>query len=345
MKLNFKSLSVVAVALLAQGAFAQIIASNQNNQIDNNQNNNQNIPRGNVLAIKMPQKGMGRKLVEDTTFTYYQQFLGPTLGGDGNQTYNVFQAAGSGPEQKSGKAPMQSFHAINLRHQITADWGAGVSLAASNGYTSTVRNPNGDVNTPDNQFFNARAYVNMPALKTRLGTLFSTISYEAPTSVISRQQDMRFGWVVSESFAFNIPSVRWTAGVMGQAYRMVYTNNTVSKPTRFTDPGPLQGQICTLCSPTVSEYQTLILSGGPYVNYRFNDNWMLGSLVTLDWDQKGNQTNSTKFNNNLPHRARMTASYFPSSLKNLASVGVFTQALLKFRPDTTAVGAEFMLRF
>ena len=88
----------------------------------------------------------------------------------------------------------------------------------------------------------------------------------------------------------------------------------------------------------------MILSLSPYVNYRFNDKYQLGSTVVMDWDQRGFQENSREFNNNLPHRARVTATYFPT-IKYLSSVGVFTQALVKFRPDTTAVGGEVALNF
>jgi hypothetical protein len=89
----------------------------------------------------------------------------------------------------------------------------------------------------------------------------------------------------------------------------------------------------------------MIVSGGPYLNYRFSDKWMLGSLLTFDWDQRGLQTSSQEFNNNLSDRGRVTLSYFPQKLKYLQSVGVFSQALLKFRPETTAFGADFSLRF
>jgi hypothetical protein len=334
-------ISIAAMAtLFAIGAQAQTVANNiaaNNFQSGGQTNNNQNIPRGNILAIKMPQKSLARKLIEDTSVTYYQQFLGPTASGSSNETYNVFQAAGYGNEKNSGRAPIQSFHALNVRHQINGDWGVGGSLAVSNGYSATVTNPNGDKNKPDNQFFNARLYVNTPAWKTKLGTLFSTISYEAPTSVTSRNEDMRYGWVVAESFAFNLPSLKWTAGMMAQAYRMVYVNNTTLQ--RFPDGTVCQPQFCN-----PNQNQTMIISGGPYANYRFNDHWMMGSLLALDWDQRGNQTGTTKFNNNLPHRGRVTGTYFPSS-KYVSSIGVFSQALLKFRPGTTAFGAEFSLRF
>ena len=125
---------------------------------------------------------------------------------------------------------------------------------------------------------------------------------------------------------------------------MYYASNT--KPVKFTN-GALAGQTCDPAICGTVNMQTLILSGGPYVNYQLTEKWLLGSSVIMDWDQRGNQSGSTKFNNNLPHRGRLSATYFPHHpmLKYVSSMGLFTQALLKFRPGTTAVGAEFSLRF
>lgn len=303
-------------------------ASNQNTQFQNSQ--------GQVLQISMPQRSLGRKLWEDTSLSYYQQFLGPTPSGDVNQTYNVFQEGLDSPN--SGRAPLQSFHAVNLRHQITPRWAVGATLSATNGYTKTVENRDNQgnilaTNTPKDEFFNARAYVALPSLATRFGTLYTTLSYEAPTSNTSKELEMKYGLVAATSFAFNLPSVRWSAGLMGQVYRMYYKNNVT--------PPPCPAEFG--CTPNA--LQTMIISGGPYVNYRFNDKWMLGSVVTMDWDQRGLQSGTSDFNNNLPHRGRVTLSYFPQKIKYLQSVGVFTQALLKFRPDTTAMGADFSVRF
>ncbi len=328
------------INLMASASGQQQNSQNQNNSSLMNSNNFSEGNNGNVISIKMPQRGLWQKLREDTSFTYYQQFLGPTGKGPSSETYNVFQSAGVGNEKNSGRAPVQSFHAFNLRHQINPNWAVGTSLAVSKGYGSEVTNKNGDVNTPDNQFFNARAYVNLPAARFNSGTLFSTISYEAPSSVISREQDMTWGWVVAETYAIKLPSYKWTTGFTAQAYRMYYKENTRVRPYFFPD-----GTQSTI--PTVTEMQTLIVSGGPYLNYQATENWLLGSAVVLDWDQRGGQTNTTKYNNNLPHRGRLSASYFPYSqtFKQLASVGVFAQALLKFRPETTAFGAEFSLKF
>ena len=333
-----------AIAQVQPGQGNFLIAADNNQQQLNGSNNqlnsslinsNQNYQNGTVITVKMPQRSIWQKLREDTSFTYYQQFLGPTAAGRADQTYNVFQAASSGPEQKSGRAPIQSFHAVNLRHQINANWSVGVSLAVSKGYAGEVRNQNGDLNKPKDQFFNARAFVNVPPARFNAGTLFTTISYEAPTSVISRQENMRYGLVLAESFALKMPSYKWSGGWTAQAYRMFYKQNVV--PYYFPDGS--QG------IPT--QQQTLILSTGPYLNYSINEHWTATSSVILDWDQRGNQSNTTNFNNNLPHRGRMGISYMPTNpyLRNVSSVGLFTQALLKFRPETTAFGFEFALRF
>ena len=201
----------------------------------------------------------------------------------------------------------------------------------TNGYTSEVSNQaswGSFSNKPAAEFFNARVYANLPGIRTRFGTLWSTISYEAPTSVGSRNNGMKGGLVISESFSFNIPSYKWNIGLLGQYYRAYFDQNVVVTPGYL----PLNKQ-------------TTIISGGPYVNYRINDRWMVGSIVTFDWDQRGKQTDTLKFNNNLPHRGRLSLNYFPQSLKYLTNVGVFAQALLKFRPETTAIGADFAIRF
>ena len=302
-----------------------------NTQGGNYQTNNSQ-SQGQVLRMAMPQKSPEKKFLEDTTLGYYHQFLGPTAGGSPGVTYNVFQEGINSPG--SGFAPYQSFHVASLRHKINRDWAVGGTLSMVNGYTDEVQNfdNNGQsfYNNSETQFFNARAFVSLPVLKFDIGSLYTTLSYEHPTSSISKNDNMRWGWVAAQSFALNLPNLKWNAGLMGQIYRIYYENNV--------KPAPFVGG-------TTTPLQTMIVSGGPYASYRFSDMWMLGSIVTFDWDQRGNQSGTTKFNSNLSDRARMTLTYFPQKIKYLQSVGLFTQALLDYSPETTALGADFSLRF
>ncbi len=334
---NLRPLLVALGTLSTGGAFAQSTNDPVFAQVNNQgsyQAQNQTVP-GQVIQRSLPRKDLARRLIDNTSLSYYQQFLGPTPVGSGSETYNVFQEGIDSPG--TGRAPLQSFHALNLRHQITQDWAIGTTLSAVNGYTREVRNENdkGEVytNTSDWLFFNARAYVNVPSLALSFGTLYTTLSYEHPTSNISKDDEMRWAWVVAQSFALNLPSVNWSAGLMGQVYRMYYQNNVKAPPF----PVEFGGRPTPL--------QTMIVSGGPYVNYRFSDRWMLGSVVTFDWDQRGVQSSTQDFNNNLSDRARLTLSYFPQKIPFLKSVGLFTQTLLKFRPETSAIGADLTLRF
>lgn len=334
MKMKRSSISSQLLILMLAALVLMVMMQVARAQVNQNQGNYQNQTSGQpqVMQISMPQKSLGKRLLENTSLTYYQQFLGPTAGGPGGQTYNVFQEATDSPG--SGQAPIQSFHSVNLRHQINTNWAIGATLSAVNGYTDTVTakdKNNFDVaNNPDSQFFNARAYVSLPSAKFDSVSFFTTVAYEAPTSNISKENDMNWGWVVQETMAFNLPSYKWSAGVMGQIYRLYYSNN-------------LQPATCEGCTPTA--LQTMIVSGGPYLGYRFNDYWMLNSLLTFDWDQRGRQTGTRDFNNNLSDRGRLTLSYFPQKLKFIQSVGLFAQALIKYRPDTTAIGADFAIRF
>ncbi len=320
--------ALAALILLVMVEVAQAQQYDGQNQIARVQNNYTNTSNGTnpstqVIQTRMNQKTWGQHLMNNTTLGYYQQFLGPTASGSPKETYNPFV---------EGRAPLQSFHAFNLRHQLNPDWAFGGTLTTINGYTETVETKFGGKNSPKQEWFNTRAYLSIPSLNLRWMKLFTTISYEAPTSVVSRRDEMRFGWVVAQSLSFNLPGPAWSAGILGQYYRAYFKNNVIRTPSLYG------------FDPILNPMQTVIVSGGPYLSYRFNDKWMLNSLVTFDWDQKGVQTDTREFNNNLDHRARLGVSYFPQ-IKYLTSVGLFTQGLVKFRPGTTAIGAEFSVKF
>jgi hypothetical protein len=271
-----------------------------------------------------------RKFLQNTYLDYYQQFLGPTLSGPASQTYNVYQEGMDTP--RSGRAPLQSFHTLTLRHKITDSWGVGASIAAVNGYGSPVENRKGVVNSAQTTFFNTRMSAYLPSLIGSFGTFFTTLSAELPTSQIAKDNHQKGGWVFAETLAFALPSYKWSAGISGQVYRLYYEN---SQRSAILPNG-------TRTAP--QQLQTMIVTISPYVNYRFNDKYQLGSALVLDWDQRGYQEGSREFNNNLPHRARVTGTYFPG-IKYFSSVGVFAQSLVKFRPGTTAIGGEFALNF
>ncbi len=335
------SIPLTLLSLCLLGSENLLAQSNVSGDIKLAQSINQSSLQGQLstqsqnVQVTIPKKTLGKRILENTSLTYYQQFLGPTASGSTSETYNVFQEGIDSPG--SGKAPLQSFHAFNLRYQINSDWAIGSTFSAVNGYTSEVENRdrNGGKfnNAPDAVFFNARAYLSLPSIKFSAGTLFTTLSYEHPTSNISQDDEMRYGLVAAQSFAFNLPSLKWNAGLTGQIYRIYYKNNIKAPPF----PESLGGRPTPL--------QTMIVSGGPYANYRFNDFWMLGSVVTFDWDQRGEQTSTMKFNNNLSNRARLNLTYFPQKIKYLQSVGLFSQALLDFSPETTAIGADMAVRF
>lgn len=323
------ALAGILLLLTIQMAKAQSVSTGANA-------NSQNSLQGNnVITTKMPKKSFGGMLKERTSLSYYHMFLGPTLGGPSNETYNVFQEGTDQPD--TGRAPLQSFQSALLRFDFSPSWGVGASLAMSNGYTNEVVNtdPRGNVvNTPDSQFYNARAHLYVPGLDIGFANLYTTFSYEAPTSVISRDDNMNMGLVLTNNLAFKSDlSSKFSGGVTGQIYRMFYGHNNQKK---------IPGCDPDVCIPT--QLQTQIITISPYVNYRISDKWNFGNMAILDWDQRGVQANSREFNNNLPHRIRSTISYYPQRFF-ITNVGVFAQAMMKFRPSTTAIGAEVALRF
>lgn len=319
-KMNISSqLLILLLAALVMGFMLQMAHAQQ-----------QPMTQGQVLQTQMPQQSLGRTLMQNTSFNYYTQFLGPTVGGPGGQSYNVYQ---------EGNTPYQSFHAANLRYQFNADWAAGVSLAAVNAYGETVTSQqNGSKSTMlRDEFFNARAFISVPSYKSDFGTLFTTFAYEAPTSVVAKQDNMKYGLVLSQSYAFKLPSIKWTTGVAWQYYRAFYNENVVGARRVNGEFGPY----------TLASYarQTTIFNIGPYLAYRFSDKWGATSSMTFDWDQRGKQTGTGSWNNNIPDRARVGISYYPTKIKQIQNVGIFTQGLIKYTTASQAIGAELAASF
>ncbi len=325
-------MKVLAALLLL---FTTQLVKAQNVSTGANANSQNALQGNNVITTKMPKTTLGKQIIQNTSLAYYHQVLGPTLGGPVNETYNVFQEGTDQPN--TGRAPIQSFQSALLRYDINSNWGVGASLAMSNGYSGAVENkdPRGNVvNKPDNQFYNARAHLYIPMIDLSVFNLYSTFSYEAPTSTISRQDNMNMGLVLTENLSVKTsPASKWSGGMTAQIYRMFYGHNN-QKKVPGCDPD--------VCIPT--QLQTQIITISPYVNYRVSDKWNVGNMAIFDWDQRGVQANSREFNNNLPHRVRTTLSYYPN-MWNITNIGIFTQALMKFRPNTTAVGAEIALKF
>ena len=225
-----------------------------------------------ILKLSVPQKSLWQKVISKTSLNYYQQFLGPTLtSGNEGTTYNVFQEGTNSPG--TGFAPWQSFHSLNLRYQLNTTWALGTTLSAVNGYTKGVSNFDREgysfTNSGETTFFNSRIYLSFPGLQLQPGTLYTTLSYELPTSSISRGDDMRWGWIIAQSFAFKLPSSKWNLGIMGQIYRIYYKNN-LKPPFVPIDQG---GEAIPL--------QTLIVSTGPYANYRITDRFFTGNNFYL----------------------------------------------------------------
>lgn len=262
-----------------------------------------------------------KKITEQVTLSYYVSVMGPTLSGPTDRTYNVFL---------EGEAPQQLFHAFNLRWQMNPDWAVGVTIAGIQHYTDKVVTDEGFVNDNNRELFNMRTYVAVPRVNLgKFATMFNTFAIEWPTTPGSTANEMKYGLVLSQSLAFKLPPSKFAAGWLTQLIRYEYEKSTLPPPFPGGLPTPLQ---------------TTLFTTGPYMNYQLAPQWQIASLVSFDWDQRGNQTDKLEFNNNLPDRIRLALNYFFQT-RPFTHVGLYTQALTNLRRDTTILGLDFSVKF
>jgi hypothetical protein len=281
------------------------------------------------------QKGFLGRMREEVSLGYYMSLLGPSPGLGWGETYNVF---------RQGPAPYQLLHAANLRWQINPDWAIGASLAFTNEITKKVRTGSYlwyGATPAENQiryyynrneaiWYNARAYVAVPALSWNWATLFSTFSVELPTSNDSRKNDMLYGLVAGQNLALRLPWPRFSGGITTQLVHYNFEKDVLPPP-------------CTGCFPV--NLQTTLVNISPYLNYALAPAWQIASQLTVDWDQTGRKNLTEEFNNNLPHRWRVALNRFFLD-SPFTHVGVNVQGLLDpIEARSTAFGFDFSMRF
>jgi hypothetical protein len=258
-------------------------------------------------------KSFWKKLTQEVSLSYYVALMGPTITGPEMETYNIFL---------EGRGPMQTFHAMNLRWQFNSRWAVGTTLAG-------IHHINTDKRRNDNTLFDSRVYLATPGIDLGFARMFNTFSLELPTTQISRDNELKYGLVLSQAISFKLPPSRFSSGWLSQIIRYTYERKTL--------PPPFPGGFAT-------DLQTTLVTTGPYLNYQLSSQWQIASLLSFDWDQRGSQQDTLRFNNNLEDRVRLALNYFFQT-KPFTHVGFYTQATTKLRDDKTIIGLDFSLKF
>jgi hypothetical protein len=107
-------------------------------------------------------------------------------------------------------------------------------------------------------------------------SLSSGLTYVHPTTDSSMDNNMQYSIIVDPNFRFKTRNYSLTPGIMLNGQRYYYQKNE----------GPF------------FKRQTFTLTASPYINYHINDNLLLKTSLTFDWDQAGQQ-HGTDLNNNL----------------------------------------------
>ena len=258
-------------------------------------------------------KSFWKKLTQELSLSYYVALMGPTITGPEMETYNIFL---------EGRGPMQTFHAMNLRWQFNSKWAFGATMAG-------IHHINTDKRRNDNTLFDSRFYIASPGIDLGFAKIFNTFSVELPTTKISKDNELKYGLVLSQAISFRLPPSKFSAGWLSQIIRYTYENHTLPPPF----PGGFETRL-----------QTTLVTTGPFINYQLASQWQLASLLSFDWDQRGNQQDTFRFNNNLEDRIRLALNYFFHT-KPFTHLGFYTQATTKIRDDKTIVGLDFSLKF
>ena len=158
----------------------------------------------------------------------------------------------------------------------------------------------------------------------------ASIYYEIPTTRSSRDADMQFGTGIQPTLGFFTNNPHIMTGMNFSFERDFYRNNEVDV---YFDDGTK--------SPYPTKYQTARFTFSPYFNYALTDKTTLKSSLVFDWDQKGNEVGSMKFNNNMVDIMVLGAGH---RFTNNIAADIFVEAAIeKMSLNRSAVGASLTL--
>jgi hypothetical protein len=274
------------------------------------------------------------------SFGYFMNFLGPSLSRPENgPTYNRFN---SGNDYFGNKLDATDntnyFNSLSLTYQVKQNFTVGYSYAwdetFNNGasYKWKSKQLDGSFKTfesdrePTRSDYNQRLNLFFGNIYEGKSFYLSTgFSYEMPTSEVSQDNEMLYGLILNPTIAFKSETPGLFYGVTAQIQRDYYQNNSIFVAN------------CDSCYP--NEMQTMRTSVGHYLNYMISDKWTFQNTTNFDWDQRGIDTETNRFSNNMDDVIRFGFNY---RTNKVISLGPYTQAVL-FDPrlETTVVGFTF----
>lgn len=258
------------------------------------------------------------------TFNYFVKYLGPSLSPDmqDGSTFNRFK---TGQDWKGDDTDFtgseQTFQSFKLGYRLPKGMivGYGVTFQddLNEGIQYTSTNLDGSKNTQIREdgrsYNNHRVSLWIPGVYSN-NVFFTgtTVYYELPTTDISKQNEMLYGFGVQPSLGFysNTPGLFY--GIRGSLERDVYKDHQY-----LPDWCKKSGSTCAGVAPT--KHQTVRASVSPYLNYQLTDKVLLKSGLTFDWDQDGDQAGTVEFNKNMDDIGNIGAMYLFNNNLNVAA--------------------------
>lgn len=295
---------------------------------------------GRTRIIKNIQQPTMKKIGNDLSFSYYAQFLGPSLGGDyqSGATYNRFNTG----QDDNGNAmdatgSYQVFHALTIGYQLSLntkvyygysfqdDINDGIKYEEENldGSTSEWERSKGPSDNNKRAGFTFFNVINNDYVSLSLNTF-----YEFASTTGADGHEMEYGLGIAPTLSIKSDVSGLSYGISSEIQRNYYKNNEYY--AKFFD-----GSSSTI----KTKPQTLLVSVSPYLNYIISDLVTFKSSLQFDWDQKGDEVNSNDiYNKNLDDIAKIGLGF---NLGSGISTGLYLDiALEEASLAKTAVGAN-----
>lgn len=300
------------------------------------------------VSTTQPAKPAFREYTEKINFNYFVQFLGPSLSQNYQQgaTFNRFKTGQDWKgDEMDATGSHQMFHAVSIGYRLSQNlnlfYGYTFQDDINKDITYRVKNLDGSFTEYERP---KGVSDNNKRLNLQVGNIINneyiyfgnTFFYEFASTVSSESEDREYGLGMMPTLTFSNGIRGLYTGINGLIQRNYFKRQQYDT----TCINSFTGTSYTCPIPT--RYQTLLVEISPYVNYALNDYITLRSQLTFDWDQQGDQVDSTaEYNKNMADVGRLGVDF---NIDYGVVAGTFIEfGLEEASLDKTAIGATLSL--
>jgi len=263
-------------------------------------------------SVTTYKKAPFRKYTENLNFNYFVQYLGRSLSDNyqDGATYNRFKTGQDlNGNDLDSTASYQMFHSISIGYNLSQDYKLSWGYTFQDDLNKDIQYKSKNFDGSSTVYTRAKGISDnnkrislfvSNVINNQYINLSTNYFYEFASTIASESEEREYGLGFEPNLGIKTGISGLYTGITGSIQRNYFKQQQYNGTFYNT----YTQKVDTYITPT--KYQTMLIQLGTYANYVLNDYVTLKSSLSFDWDQDGDEVNSTEiYNKNMDDVGRL----------------------------------------